>query len=181
MVKKVLIGVAALIVVFLVVVMLQPSKYHVERSAEINAPADVVWAEVSNFEQWKGWSHWEKSDPSQKTTITGEPGTVGHKTIWDGEKTGQGTMTITKAEAPNQLGIRLQFKTPMESEAATVFDIAGKGSNVEITWSLDGENRFMGKLFGLLMGMEDMIGSAYEDSLANLKTLVEENAKKQAK
>ena len=38
----------------------------------------------------------------------------------------------------------------------------------------------MGKLFGLLMGMEEMIGSAYEDSLANLKPIAEENAQKQA-
>ena len=68
----------------------------------------------------------------------------------------------------------------MEGEAVSAFDIAPKGSNVQVTWSMDGENGFMGKLFGLLMGMEDMIGSAYEDSLANLKTIAEDDAKKQA-
>ena len=43
---------------------------------------------------------------------------------------------------------------------------------------MNGENDFMGKLFGLIMGREDMIGSAYEQSLADLKTIAESNAKK---
>ena len=62
MLKKILIGFAALILIFLVVVMAQPATYHVDRAVMINAPAEVVWAEMSDFNQWSGWSPWAKSD-----------------------------------------------------------------------------------------------------------------------
>ncbi len=42
MLKKVLIGLAALLVVFLAVVAMQPSTYHVERSLTMSAPAAVI-------------------------------------------------------------------------------------------------------------------------------------------
>ena len=178
MLKKILIGAVALIAVFLVVVGMQPSEYRVERTTMINAPAEAVWAEFSDFSHWKNWSHWEKSDPSQKTTITGEPGTVGHKTVWSGEKTGKGSMTITEATKPTSANIKLVFDEPMASEATTQMTVEAKGEAVAVTWSMDGKNDFMGKFFGLVMGMEDMIGQAYEDSLVNLKQIAEENAKK---
>ena len=82
MLKKIFIGVVVLIVVLVVVVMAQPSTYHVERSTHIKAPAEVVWAEISDFEKWKGWNPWEKSDPEQTTTIEGEPETVGHGDLY---------------------------------------------------------------------------------------------------
>ncbi|MEE9385176.1 MAG: SRPBCC family protein [Nannocystaceae bacterium] len=180
MAQKILLVVASLVLLFIVVVMAQPSVFHVERSVEIAASPEVVWAEISNFKQWKGWSHWDKSDPSQKTTITGDAGSVGHKTEWNGEKTGQGTMTITEASAPTRMVFKLEFKKPMESEAVAAFDMVAAGAKTKVTWSLDGHNNFMGKFFGLLMGVEDMIGSAYEDSLTNLTDIAEEHAKGQA-
>jgi len=177
MLKKISFGIAALILIFLGLVLMQPARYHVERSQVIEAPAELVWAEISDFSSWKGWSHWEKSDPSQKTIITGAPGQVGHKTVWEGEKTGQGSMSVTQAAAPKQLGIALRFKEPMSSEAVTEFNLVSVEEGTKITWSMDGENGFMGKLFGLLMSMDQMIGLAYENSLRDLKVLVEEKAK----
>ncbi len=177
MLKKILVAIGALIVGVVVVVAMQPSDYRLERSTKINAPADVVWAQVADFSHWKNWSHWEKSDPSQKTTISGEPGAVGHTTVWDGKKTGQGTMTVTDATKPTALHIKLVFTAPMASEANTDMKIEGGGDAVTVTWSMDGKNDFMGKFFGLVMGMETMIGKAYEDSLANLKQVAEADAK----
>ena len=180
MLKKILIGVAALIVVFLVVVIAQPSTYHVERSAVFAAPAEVIFAEVSDFTTWKEWSHWEKSDPTQKSTFSGEPGTVGHANRWVGEKTGKGTMTITATDKPNRVDMELLFVEPMPGTAQTSFVLTPEGDGTKVTWDMDGENDFMGKLFSLLMDMDAMIGGAYEEGLANLKPIVEEKAKKQA-
>ncbi len=173
MLKKILTGIVALVVLFVVVVMMQPSTYHIERSTQINAPAEVVWAELSDFNRWRGWNPWQKSDPEQKITITGTPAAVGHSSRWDGEKTGKGTMTISETAEPTRLMIRLHFAEPMESQANTAFEIEPLGEGVKVTWSMDGENDFMGKLFDLIMGIEDMIGSAYEAGLADLKTIAE--------
>ncbi len=177
MLKKILFGIVALVAVFAIIVTVQPAEYHVERSTTIEAPAELVWAEFSNFAHWKKWSHWDKSDPEQKTTITGEPGTVGHKTVWDGEKTGKGSMTITAATRPTSLGIDLAFFEPMASEATTDFVVETQGDTVTVTWSMDGQNNFVGKAFDLVMGMENMIGGAYAEGLANLKQIAEEKAR----
>jgi hypothetical protein len=175
--KKVLIGLAVVVGVFVAVIALQPSEYHVERTITITAPPAFVWAEVSDFDRWKKWSHWEKSDPSQKTTVTGEPGSVGHKTEWAGEKTGKGSMTIAEATKPTHLHIKLVFTEPMASEATTDLKLEPNGNVVGVTWSMDGHNNFVGKFFGLVMGMEGMIGQAYETSLADLKQVAEASAK----
>ena len=52
MLKKVLIALAALILIFVGVVALQPSEFHVERSATIAAPQDKVFAQVNDFRKW---------------------------------------------------------------------------------------------------------------------------------
>lgn len=173
MLKKSLLVLVLLVAVLLIVVMLQPSDYKVERSKVINASSEMVWAQISDFNKWKAWSHWEKSDPTQKTTITGEPGKVGHTTQWVGEKTGEGTMAITSADAPSQLDIKLGFIKPMASEATTRFVVVPEGEGVKVTWSMDGKNDFVGKFFSLVMNVEGMVGSAYEDSLTNMKAIVE--------
>ena len=177
MLKKIVLALVVIVAIAVVVVMMQPDTYRVERSAQISAPADVVWAEISDFKQWNGWGHWQKSDPEQKVVYGGEPGAVGHSASWDGEKTGKGTMTIREATKPTRLRIRLDFAEPMQSQADTEFNLETDGNGVTVTWSMRGENDFMGKLFGLIMGMEEMIGSAYEQSLADLKTVAESKAK----
>lgn len=72
MIKKILLGlvivVVVLVVVFLCIVALQPAHYRVERSATINAPATVVFAQVNDFHKWEAWSPWAKLDPAMKQT-----------------------------------------------------------------------------------------------------------------
>ncbi len=177
MLKKILLGFVALILVLAVVVAMQPADYGVERSQDIDAPAEIVWAEFADFDNWKKWSHWEKSDPTQKTTTTGAAGSVGHKTVWAGEKTGKGSMTIAAASKPSQLKIDLAFTEPMASNAKTEFNVAPREGGVRVTWSMTGTNDFVGKFFSLVMDIEEMVGSAYEDSLTNLKAVAEESAK----
>lgn len=180
MLKKILLGVAALVAILLVVAGVQPSEYHVERSTEIKAPPEIVWSQLSDFSRWKHWNAWEKEDPTQKTTVTGEPGKPGHKSSWSGEKTGRGSMEIVDAKAPTHLGIKLTFIEPMTGEAKTALDLSGNGEMVNVTWSMDGTNDFMGKLFSLFMDMEQMIGSKYEEGLANVKGIAEVEAVKHA-
>ena len=180
MLKKILIGLLAIVAAFMVVVMMRPGNYHVERAVRINAPAEIVWAQISDFERWKAWNPWQKADPDQIVTVSGNAGAVGHSSHWKGEKTGEGTMTISEATPPDRLVIDLEFNEPMQSQAKTALYVVPQGDAVEVTWSIDGENDFMGKFFGLVMGMEDMIGSAYEEGLADLKRIAEEKAMAQA-
>jgi len=49
MLTKILFVAAVIIVVFVIIVALQPSKFRVTRSARIAAPAPAVFAQVNDF------------------------------------------------------------------------------------------------------------------------------------
>ena len=52
MLKKILIALAAIIAIFLIVVALQPSEFHVERTATMAAPPATVFDQVNDFHKW---------------------------------------------------------------------------------------------------------------------------------
>jgi hypothetical protein len=41
---------------------------------------------------------------------------------------------------------------------------------------MSGHNNFIGKVFGLVMNMDKMVGTKYEEGFANLKRVVEKPA-----
>jgi len=49
MLKKILLGVAAVIVLFTIVVMTRPATFHIERSIGVAAPPAAVFAQVNDF------------------------------------------------------------------------------------------------------------------------------------
>jgi hypothetical protein len=73
MLKKIFIAVVLLVVGFAVVVALQPSQFHVERTATIAAPPAAVFAHVDDLHKWEAWSPWAKLDPAAKVGYEGAP------------------------------------------------------------------------------------------------------------
>ena len=66
MAKKILAAVGVVLVLFLVVVALQPAEFSVKRTGTINAPAALAYAQVADFKGWEQWSPWDKLDPKQE-------------------------------------------------------------------------------------------------------------------
>src|ERR1044072_3615384 len=98
MLKKILIALLALVAIFLIVVALQPSEFHVERTANMAAPPATVFDQVNDLHKWEAWSPWAKLDPNAKITFEGPPSGKGAKFHWDGNKDiGAGNMTITES------------------------------------------------------------------------------------
>jgi len=71
MFKKILIALALIVVVFVIIVALQPAEFHVTRSAAVAAPAELVFAQVNELKKWEAWSPWVKIDPAMKQTYEG--------------------------------------------------------------------------------------------------------------
>jgi Polyketide cyclase / dehydrase and lipid transport len=178
MLKKVLLSVAAIVVVlvigFVIVVAMQPSEFHVERSAIMAAPAETVFAQVNNFHKWDGWSPWLKIDPAAKTSFEGPSSGEGAIFRWSGNaEVGEGSMTIVESRPYELVRINLHFIKPFEDTAPTEFVLKGDGKQTTVTWTMDGKNNFLSKIFCLFMSMDQMIGSKYEEGLANMKAIVE--------
>ena len=178
MFKRIVVVLAVIIVLFLVIVALQPADYLVVRSISINAPPAAAFAQVNDFHYWNAWSPWVKLDPSMKQTYEGTPSGTGAIYTWAGtSKVGEGRMTITESRADELIRITLEFLKPFASTASTEFTFKSQGNQTAVTWTISGHKNFMSKAFGLLMSMDKMIGGDFEKGLAQLKSVVESASK----
>lgn len=177
MLKKILIGIAVALALLVIVISLQPSTFHIERSINIAAPPEAAFAQVNDFHAWRAWSPWEKLDPGMQRTYEGAPTGVGAKYAWVGSKeVGEGRMTIEKSE-PARIQIKLEFLKPFQATNTATFSFAKSAEGTQATWAMDGNNNFISKAFHLVMNMDKMIGPDFERGLASLKTAAEASAK----
>jgi polyketide cyclase/dehydrase/lipid transport protein len=163
---------------FVVVVALQPSEFHIERKATMAAPRAAVFAQVNDFHNWESWSPWAKLDPNAKNSFEGPSAGNGAILRWAGNSdVGEGSMTITESRSNEVIRIRLDFIKPFEDTSNVEFTFKPEGDKTAVTWSMDGKNNFIAKAICLFMSMERMVGDKYEEGLANIKAIVEAPAK----
>ena len=182
MLKKILLGavlaIVLIVVVFSVVVAMQPPHYQVERSATINAPQTVVFAQVNDFHKWEAWSPWAKIDPAMKTTYSGAQSGNGATYSWAGNSdVGEGRMTITESRPSDSIKIKLEFLKPFAATNATEFSFLPQGDQTAVKWTMSGDKNFMMKAFSLFMNMDKMVGNDFEKGLAQMMTVAEAAAK----
>ena len=178
MVKKVILGILALVLIVVgalcIVVAKQPEEFRVMRSAEINAPTDKVFEFVNDFHKWDSWSPWAKMDRNMKVTYSGPDSGVGAAYSWVGnDEVGEGKMTIRSNHPPKQIVIDLEFIKPFAAKNITGFDFKAEGEKTNITWSMAGKKNFIMKAFCLVMDMDKTVGADFEKGLAKLKTVAE--------
>jgi uncharacterized protein YndB with AHSA1/START domain len=178
MVKKILIGLGVIIVVLCIVIATRPDTVHIERSANVSAPPETVFALVNDFHKWAQWAPWDKLDPAMKKNYEGGPG-MGAKYHWVGnDQVGEGRMTITESQPPSKIVIKLEFIKPFEANNVTTFTIAPGPKGSQVVWAMDGQQNFMSKAFGLFMDMDAMVGKDFEAGLAALDQLAIGEVKK---
>lgn len=174
MARKILVGVAALIVLLVIIILMRPATFHIERSITMAAPPDNAFAQVNDFHAWPAWSPWENLDLQMKKTFEGPPAGVGAKYAWAGnDKVGEGRMTLERSDRPSLIGIKLEFVKPFAATNETTFTFASAAGGAKVTWAMDGENSFMAKAASLFMDMDKMVGADFERGLAAMKTAAE--------
>jgi hypothetical protein len=178
--KRVLLVLVVVVLGFVGYAATRPDSYRVERSKKIEARAGVVFAQLDDLKAWTAWSPWDKRDPNMKKTYEGPARGVGAGYSWRGnDKVGEGRMTITESTAPTAVAYRLEFIKPFASVASTGFTLRPEGDGaVTATWSMTGSNNLIGKVFGVFMSMDKMIGDDFEAGLGGLKAVAEEEEKK---
>lgn len=174
------IAVAALLValVALAIVVLalkQPEKTVVTRSAVMEAPPERVHELVNRLERWGEWSPWARKDPDQRIAFEGPEAGVGAAFSWAGNnQVGEGRIEIVESEPGERVKIRLDFLKPMKVTNTAEYLFEKQGEGTRVTWSMTcNSDNFMGKLFGLFMDMDKMIGGDFEEGLASMKAVAE--------
>jgi hypothetical protein len=179
MINIILILVAVAIVGLLVLAAMQPADFRITRTGAISAPASAVFPHVNNLHNWEAWSPWAKLDPNAKNSFEGSSSGTGAKMSWAGNnKVGVGSMTITESNPNDSITFKLDFLKPMKATNIAEFTFTPDGDQTTVTWSMSGNNNFMGKVMGLLMNCDKMVGGQFEQGLAALKSVVETENKR---
>lgn len=171
-VKRILIGVVVVLLLFAGVGLALPSKFRVERSVTVAAPAEKVYALIAAPTEWKRWSAWNRRDPNMQVEYAGPPSGVGAKWTWRSESEGNGTMEFTDAVPGERLTYRLSFPD-FGMQSSGQMKIEPQASGVRVSWSNEGDMGAspVNRWFGLFM--DRLVGPDFEAGLANLKRLAE--------
>ena len=177
MLTKILIGVAVVVVLFVVVVATRPAAYHVVRKRDVAAPPEAVFGVLNDLRQFAGvWVLFDapfEVDPTLQKTIEGPAAGVGQSYAWTGKDVGKGKITIAESVPAQKVGMKVDFVEPMASTSTYSLDIAPSPTGSQVTWSTNGSHNFIGKAFGLFVDMDKMLGGDLEKGLAQLKTVAE--------
>ena len=169
MIKKILLGLVAVIALFLVYVSTRPADFRVERSATLAASPAALFAQVNDHQKFNTWNPFLKVDPNVKNTYTGPSSGVGAACSWDGNSDiGAGSATIVESKPGELVRMRMDWKRPMEGTAMVDFTFKPVGDKTVVTWAMYGKNGFVGKAVSVFMDCDKMCGPPFEQGLADL-------------
>lgn len=167
--KKLMQLIAILAIIFIVIGLLLPQTYRVQKTITINASEMVVKSLVSDFSQWYKWSPWQQIDPTI-VFYQGKPSAgVGAYQTWDG-KWGKGEMTITAISDE-----KMVFNILFAQEHIVNSQIAFVKNNtaITVTWQIKGvaTTPFISGYLAILT--KNILSNAVSQGLINLKTVAQ--------
>lgn len=171
--KIILIILGVLVLIGVIMGLVGPKTYQVERSIVIDASPDVVWPYASSAKTFQEWSPFRKMDTTSTVEFFGTDGTVGSGFKWAGKKSGKGEQTYTVLEPGKTATTHLKFYVPWgTSETDSYMNLEPDAGGTKLTWGIKGENDFIGRMMGSMQSMDKMMGPIFEDGLNDLDTLI---------
>ena len=111
----------------------------VERSILVEAPPEVVLAQVVDLRRWAAWSPWMGTGARTQRTYGGPPSGVGSTYFWqDAGEAGSGRATVT-ATAANRVEVELQVDAPRAISTDLELRVALEGKGTRVTWIMNGD------------------------------------------
>ncbi len=166
----------AIVAIVLILGLIAPRQYHVERSIVIQAPRALVFNQVQYWKNWEDWSPWAKADATMKCTYEGADGYPGSLYRWSGEKVGKGEMSNTGLKPNEEIQYHLKFIEPFEDHADGFLRAEDVEGDTRLSWALYGKSPFPWNALSLFMNLDQRIGKDFEEGLALLKEISEKEA-----
>lgn len=164
------------ILVFLILLaIIAPKKFHLERSITVEKPIAEVFLYLKNIKNQDHWSPWKKKDPNMKQEFFGEDGTVGFIAHWEGNKdVGVGEQEIKGIVENEQIDTELRFIKPWKSESDAFLKVKEVNSNnTEVVWGFSGVNKVPMNIMMLFYNMDKAVGKDFDEGLNDLKQVLE--------
>lgn len=135
-----------------------------QRSITIDAPAYVVYSEVTDLQTWHTWANWWEKDTTIVTEYTGERYGKDAKMSWTGVD-GFGSLEITTVSFADSINTELNFEGMPPAYGFWNFEENEEGTH--ITWGMKGEMPFF--MHFMTMFFDAMAGPDFEAGLQGLK------------
>ena len=133
-----------------------------------------MFAQVNELRKWRAWSPWAKKDPNAKETFDGPAAGTGAAMSWAGNNdVGEGRMTIVESRPAEVVRFKLEFFKPFAATNSAEFAFREEGGRTAVTWTMRGQNNFVGKAMCLVFDMDKMVGGDFEQGLAGIRRIVE--------
>ncbi|WP_140484800.1 SRPBCC family protein [Flavobacterium sp. GSA192] len=173
-IKKIVFGILAFIVLLLIVALFIPKDYTVSVSTIINQPKAVVFDYVKLIKNQEEYSVWVMQDPNVVMTYTGVDGTQGFKAAWNSkdDNVGEGSQQIAKI-TDDRIDVDLHFERPMKGDDKAAIIVEAVSENqTKVTNEFYGHAAYPMNLMSIIG--KKFITDAQTQNLANLKKILEE-------
>lgn len=171
--KKGTLFLLSIILLLVVIGMLLPSNYHVERSTQINNSNKVIFPYLNNLQKWSSWTSLNVTkDYSLEEQFSGSNQGIGSELSYKGDKLGKGKIKIIDNELDDHVSFLLLINNRFNTYGnIKIESISETNSKVIIT--LDGNVGFHLPNRYIILMMNNIAGSLFEESLNRLKMVVE--------
>ena len=174
--KKLGIGIGALIALILIVALFVKKEYAVERVITINLPSQEVFDYVKYLKNQDYYSKWANMDPDMKKTYKGTDGEIGFVSAWESndKDVGKGEQEIIKITPGERIDFELRFFEPFKAtESAFMVTEPINDYQTRVIWGFNGHMKYPMNMMLLFMDFEKMIGDDLSTGLDNLKEKLE--------
>ena len=149
-------------------------EYTITRTETIAALPERIYPLIVDLHEWRRWSPWEGLDADLDRDYSGAESGVGARYAWSGNrKAGKGTMEITEVTEPTRVAVAVAFEKPMKSTSTSVFTLAPRGAETEVTWTMTGPHSLFSRIAAPLGIFDKMLGKDFEKGLTALKSEAE--------
>lgn len=143
----------------------QKGDFNVERSKFINSTKPVVYNYVNDYKNWEDFGSWTTEDPEIKISYPQKTIGQGASYSWEG-KEGEGQMRTLFVKENDSISQKMNFNG---TEAKVSWRFKDTIGGTKVTWRSAGKMSFIFKIYAALNGgVDKVIGTMYEKSLANL-------------
>ncbi len=165
--------VGGIIVFILVLAAVMPGKYSIQKEIVINKPVENTFEKIADFNNYRAWNPWQKSEPTAKYKITGNPSSIGHKYDWEGKKIGSGSLTVKSLSQNKTIELDLEFIKPWKTTAADNWKFEDlKNGSTKVTWQNSGDLPYpVARLMGPVISKN--LNAQFVQGLNSLKEMCE--------
>lgn len=164
--KKFILVIALVLVIFGIISAFLPSSYEVERERMVDASASEVFAVLTDLRTWPEWTAWNvERDPDAVFEYDGEG--EGAVMSWDGPALGLGRLELTQLEPDRSLSYHLSLQDGSAASEGQI-RLEQSGSQTRVVWTQTGKlSNLQMRWFGLFL--TGWLGSDFDTGLDGLE------------